>query len=168
MEKEKADALNKAIKASFGAKFEIARKNAGFSRAKLGEVIGVSGKTIQSWENGRTWPENMSLIPNIERILGIFIPKILGETVREEVAKITKSDPPKASVETTVEETKEEAIVEETKEEVAAEETKEEAIVEEKVEEETEEKKIVRKAAPIASSEEVIKESDSKEEIDEV
>jgi len=87
MEKEKSDALNKAIKTSFGAKFEIARKNAGFSRAKLGTQIGVSGKTVQSWENGRTWPENMSLIPVIEKILGIFIPKILGETVREEVEK---------------------------------------------------------------------------------
>jgi transcriptional regulator with XRE-family HTH domain len=146
MDKEKSDALNKAIKASFGEKFEIARKNAGFSRAKLGEVIGVSGKTIQSWENGRTWPENMSLIPIIEKILGIFIPKILGETVREEVAKTTKSESPKPPVETPEEPEVEEAPVEE----------------------KAEEKKVIRRAASVSSSEDSDENPEEQEEIDEV
>ena len=143
MEKEKSELLNKAIKASFGEKFEIVRKNAGLSRAKLGAVIGVSGKTIQSWENGRTWPENMSLIPIIEKTLGIFIPKILGETVREEVAKI--SDKPVIKT-TIIEETPVEEKVEETP-----------------VEETSVEEKVIRKAATVPSEEET-----KTEEIDEV
>jgi transcriptional regulator with XRE-family HTH domain len=81
------DDLNKLIKVSFGEKMKIARKLAGYSRAKLAVELSVSAKTIQSWETGRTFPENMSLVPLIEKRLGFFIPDILGETVREEVSK---------------------------------------------------------------------------------
>jgi len=79
--------LNAAIKVSFGEKMKLARTMAGYSRQKLSEELGISSKTIQSWETGRTFPENMSLVPLIEQRLGFFIPKILGETVREEVEK---------------------------------------------------------------------------------
>jgi len=90
--------LNAAIKASFGEKMKLARTMAGYSRQKLSEELGISSKTIQSWETGRTFPENMSLIPLIEKRLGFFIPNILGETVREEVEKASsasKSKPKK-------------------------------------------------------------------------
>lgn len=80
--------LNTNIKISFGKKIELARKATGYSRAKLAVELSVSSKTIQSWEMGRTFPENMALIPLIEKKLGFFIPDILGQTVREEMAKI--------------------------------------------------------------------------------
>jgi len=57
--------LNAAIKKAFGEKFKQARMAAGYSRAKFGVEISVSAKTIQSWEVGRTFPENMALIPII-------------------------------------------------------------------------------------------------------
>lgn len=82
--------LNDMIKKSFGEKFKIARKNAGYSRSKLSQEIKVSAKTIQSWEDGRTYLENMGLIPIIEKRLGFFVPKVLGDTVREEVDKIKR------------------------------------------------------------------------------
>jgi transcriptional regulator with XRE-family HTH domain len=90
--------LNAAIKKSFGEKMKICRKNAGYSRAKLAVELGVSSKTIQSWETGRTFPENMSLVPIIEKKLGFFVPDILGQTVREEVAKVGGPSAPAESV----------------------------------------------------------------------
>jgi len=89
--------LNLSIKKSFGEKMKLARSMTGYSRQKLSVELGVSSKTIQSWETGRTFPENMSLVPVIEQKLGFFIPDILGETVREEVAKagLTTSKPEK-------------------------------------------------------------------------
>lgn len=83
--------LNAVIKKAFGEKLKTARTLAGYSRAKLSVELGVSSKTIQSWETGRTFPENMSLVPVIEKKLGFFIPEILGETVKEEVAKMETS-----------------------------------------------------------------------------
>ena len=87
--------LNTSIKKSFGEKMKLARNSAGYSRSKLAIELSVSSKTIQSWETGRTFPENMSLVPLIESKLGFFIPDILGETVREEVAKVSSSSEPK-------------------------------------------------------------------------
>jgi DNA-binding XRE family transcriptional regulator len=84
--------LNVLIKKSFGEKFKQARNIAGYSRAKLGVEINVSAKTIQSWEVGRTFPENMALIPIIREKLGFFIPKILGDTVIEEEKKLAGKD----------------------------------------------------------------------------
>lgn len=84
--------LNIAIKKSFGAKFKLARMAAGYSRAKLGVEISVSAKTIQSWEVGRTFPENMALIPIIRDKLGFFIPTILGHTVEEEEKVIKEKE----------------------------------------------------------------------------
>jgi DNA-binding transcriptional regulator YiaG len=95
--KEIMEDLNASIKKSFGEKMKISRKIAGYSRAKLAVELGVSSKTIQSWETGRTFPENMSLVPIIETKLGFFIPDILGETVREEAAKKGVGSPVAAS-----------------------------------------------------------------------
>jgi transcriptional regulator with XRE-family HTH domain len=81
---DKMKDLNVAIKKSFGEKLKVSRLAAGYSRAKLAAELGISAKTIQSWETGRTFPENMSLIPIIESRLGFFIPDMLSETVREE------------------------------------------------------------------------------------
>jgi len=83
--------LNAMIKKAFGEKFKLARMASGYSRAKLGVEISVSAKTIQSWEVGRTFPENMALIPIVRDRLGFFIPKILGETV-EEQEKVLKGN----------------------------------------------------------------------------
>jgi len=90
--------LNLYIKKSFGEKFKLARMAAGYSRAKLAAELSVSSKTIQSWETGRTFPENMALIPVIEKRLSFFIPDVLSQTVREEVKKVEVSSEEKPSV----------------------------------------------------------------------
>jgi len=90
--------LNLSIKKSFGEKLKLARMAVGYSRAKLAAQLGVSSKTIQSWETGRTFPENMALIPMIEKMLSFFIPDILSQTVREEVGRINPSSDEKPKV----------------------------------------------------------------------
>jgi len=100
--------LNDAIKKEFGEKFKQARTGNRLSRAQLSKLIKVSAKTIQSWEIGRTFPENMALIPVIEQRMGFFIPDILAQTVREVEKKYAKTE---ESPEENTEEPKEEKIV---------------------------------------------------------
>jgi len=80
--------LNIRTKKAFGEKFKLARKATGYSRAKLGTEISVSAKTIQSWEVGRTFPENLGMFPIIRDKLGFNIAKVLGETLNEEEKKL--------------------------------------------------------------------------------
>lgn len=85
---EQRVALNTKTKKSFGEKFRLARDATGYSRAKLGVEISVSAKTIQSWEEGRTFPENLGLFPVIRDKLGFNVTKILGETLDEQERKL--------------------------------------------------------------------------------
>lgn len=57
------------IRKRFGEKFRLARDEMNFSRAKLAKKLGISPKTIQSWEIGRTFIEDLSLIPKLNRTL---------------------------------------------------------------------------------------------------
>ncbi len=65
------------IKTKFGKLFRAARDTKRLSRAALGMRLGISPKTIQSWENGRTWIEKLSLIPAIESELDVSISEII-------------------------------------------------------------------------------------------
>lgn len=47
---------------------KAARVNAGYSQKKAAELLGISNKTLCSWENGRTFPDQ----PMIEKICALY------------------------------------------------------------------------------------------------
>lgn len=65
--------MSNDIKARFGKHLRAARDAKKISRATLGVRLGVSPKTIQSWEMGRTFIEDLSLVPSIEAELDISV-----------------------------------------------------------------------------------------------
>lgn len=69
-----------SIKTFFGKNFRDAREAKKFSRAALAVRLGISPKTIQSWEMGRTFIEDLSLIPAIEKELSIEFPSLISES----------------------------------------------------------------------------------------
>ncbi len=67
------------LKSEFGKRFRTARDAKKLSRAALGQRLGISPKTIQSWEMGRTFVENLSLIPAIEAELGVRFAYLMAQ-----------------------------------------------------------------------------------------
>lgn len=47
---------------------KAARVNAGYSQKKAAELLGISNKTLCSWENGKTFPDQ----PMIEKICALY------------------------------------------------------------------------------------------------
>jgi transcriptional regulator with XRE-family HTH domain len=47
---------------------KAARVNAGFSQKEAAEQLGISNKTLCSWENGKTFPGQ----PMIEKLCGLY------------------------------------------------------------------------------------------------
>lgn len=45
-----------------------ARVNAGYSQKKAAEILGISNKTLCSWENGKTFPDQ----PMIEKLCSLY------------------------------------------------------------------------------------------------
>lgn len=69
------------IKAEFGRRLRMARDAKRMSRATLAIRLGISPKTIQSWEMGRTFIEKLDLIPALESELDINISAIIAQAV---------------------------------------------------------------------------------------
>jgi len=76
---QKKSKIHNDIKKRFGKDFRTARDRKKLSRAVLGVRIGVSPKTIQSWEMGRTFIEDLSRIPEIEAELDIAIWQLIAK-----------------------------------------------------------------------------------------
>lgn len=74
--------MSENIKVEFGRRFRAARDAKKMSRAALGIRLGISPKTIQSWEMGRTFIEKLSLIPSIEAELGISISAMIENATK--------------------------------------------------------------------------------------
>lgn len=79
---------NEIIKKRFGKRFCEERKNisskkrkAHISRKEMSDVLKISPKTIQSWEMGRTVPEDLSLIKKIHDKYSIDMVNILHEAI---------------------------------------------------------------------------------------
>ena len=53
------------------------RKEKGLTQEKLGEQLGVSGKTISKWERGVNAPD-IALLNSLSTILGVDIKEILN------------------------------------------------------------------------------------------
>ena len=47
---------------------KAARVNAGYSQKEAAEHLGISNKTLCSWENGKTFPDQ----PMIEKLCGLY------------------------------------------------------------------------------------------------
>lgn len=77
--------MPKDIKAEFGRLMRLSRDAKGMSRATLAMRLGISPKTIQSWEMGRTFIERLDLIPQLEAelecSLSALIARATGATV---------------------------------------------------------------------------------------
>lgn len=58
------------IKVNIGERIKSARKNAGLTQRELGEKLGVSEKTVSSWEINRTEP-SMGTLEKIAKVLDI-------------------------------------------------------------------------------------------------
>lgn len=78
----------KSIKKEFGRRFRQKRKNIQhptrqqcMSRQCMADKLGMSPKTIQSWEMGRTFPENLSMVCKLDRMFGINVPENLSEII---------------------------------------------------------------------------------------
>ncbi len=69
------------VKTAFGRCLREARDAKRLSRASLGLRLGISPKTIQSWEMGRTFIEDLSLIPSIESELAVSFSELIARAV---------------------------------------------------------------------------------------
>lgn len=69
---------NPSVKLYFGKMFRKAREAKKLSRAALGLRLGISPKTVQSWEMGRTFIENLNLIPEIEKELDVVFTDLIS------------------------------------------------------------------------------------------
>lgn len=59
------------------------RKEKGYTQEKMGEMLGVNGKTISKWERGVNAPD-ISLLSEISNLLGITLDELLkGESVND-------------------------------------------------------------------------------------
>jgi transcriptional regulator with XRE-family HTH domain len=82
------------LKHEFGKRFRAAREDHKLSRAALAVRLGISPKTIQSWEMGRTFIENLSLIPAIEAELNTTFAELLGQVESGAAQKVAEAPPP--------------------------------------------------------------------------
>lgn len=58
------------IKREWGARIRTLREKAQLTRVALGEMVGVSPKTLQSWEDGRSFPDDLSVLWSLGKALG--------------------------------------------------------------------------------------------------
>ena len=77
---------------SIGKFIATLRKANGYTQEELGEILGVSNKTISSWENGNSSPD-LSLLPIIADLFNVTCDELIrGEKSKEEKeTKINKS-----------------------------------------------------------------------------
>ncbi|MCD7895556.1 MAG: helix-turn-helix domain-containing protein [Planctomycetaceae bacterium] len=71
--------MPKDIKAEFGRLMRLSRDAKGMSRATLAMRLGISPKTIQSWEMGRTFIERLDLIPQLEAELECSLSTLIAK-----------------------------------------------------------------------------------------
>ena len=62
---------------SFGNFLYQLRSEKGLSQARLGEMLGVTNKSVSKWENGTAKP-NTNLLPRIAEILGVTVEELFA------------------------------------------------------------------------------------------
>ena len=73
--------MTSTIKQLFGNLFRTARDDKGLSRSRLAHQLGISPKTVQSWEIGRSFIEDLSLIPILDEVLDISVLQLTGDAI---------------------------------------------------------------------------------------
>ena len=72
----------------FGTRLNQLRRKAGLSQAKLGEKVGVSGKAVSKWENGRAKPEP-DIVLKLAEVLSVSVEQLLNLSDNEkQISKI--------------------------------------------------------------------------------
>jgi transcriptional regulator with XRE-family HTH domain len=76
----------------FGSRLKIAREEFGISQRSLGLSIGLSDKTISSYESGRSYP-NLEILKKISDVLQKPIDYFVSSTndevlIRDQISKI--------------------------------------------------------------------------------
>lgn len=63
------------------------RRQKGWTQAQLGEMLGVTNKTVSRWENGNYMPE-LAIIPSLAEALGVSVNELMaGDRFAEEEYK---------------------------------------------------------------------------------
>lgn len=92
--------MPKDIKAEFGRLMRLSRDAKGMSRATLAMRLGISPKTIQSWEMGRTFIERLDLIPQLEAELECSLSTLIAKATGASVtAPVSGNEIPEATSE---------------------------------------------------------------------
>ena len=71
----------------FGEKIYKLRKQRGFSQNQLGELLGLSGKTVSKWENGGAKPQ-LDTMKKLSKIFGVSVDELL--CMDEQSKSVTK------------------------------------------------------------------------------
>ena len=85
--------MPKDIKAEFGRLMRLARDSKGMSRATLAMRLGISPKTIQSWEMGRTFIERLDLIPQLEAELECSLSGLIAKATGATAPGVSAAEP---------------------------------------------------------------------------
>ncbi|MDR3210452.1 MAG: helix-turn-helix domain-containing protein [Planctomycetota bacterium] len=80
------------IKSEFGVMLRAARDARKLSRANLARRLGISAKTIQSWESGRTFIERLDLIPQLEAELECSLSGLIARAAGSHSPTLPDSD----------------------------------------------------------------------------
>ena len=64
-------------KQSIGEFLATQRKAKGYTQQQVADMIGVSNKTLSAWEQGRSYPDIMTL-PALAEIFGVTVDEILS------------------------------------------------------------------------------------------
>ena len=74
---------------TIGNRIKLKRKELGLTQAELGEKLNITDRAVSKWEQGEGDP-NLSIIPDIAKILGVSLDYLL--LGKEEEPAITLDD----------------------------------------------------------------------------
>lgn len=83
MQQVEAVTANGRIRCAFGLALYEARQAADYSRQGLGEKVGVSLQTVQSWETGRTFPEKLDVLAKVGKLLKFDVGAALNAALKK-------------------------------------------------------------------------------------
>jgi len=63
----------------FGEKLQLERVKAGLTQKELADKTGLTDRTIQNYESGRSIPKRISSVQEIAKVLGVKSEYLLGE-----------------------------------------------------------------------------------------
>ena len=72
---------------TLGRRIALCRKKKGMKQDELAEMLGVSPQAVSKWENDQTCPD-ISLLPQLAKILGVTVDELLSGKEEEERAAV--------------------------------------------------------------------------------